>query len=203
MERPFTLQWARQSAGATQDPADGSSLIDTYAVNPAALPSAPNQPKVAVELTPAPSLSEYLALPALMNFNWTHPDRGAQTADAVINAVTTIDHPSYGQRLVGVCAGVWFFEIPFDGGAGNPAANYDGRGTLHSQAFATANFTRFKDADLDTEELLGTDPTRLATDGRRVLFVTRSHALVYDADDSSFKIAHAPHSGQPERYAAR
>ena len=187
-ERPFAVEWARQSAGASQDPADGSRLIDCYAVNPAALPTAPFQPKVPVVVSPAPSLSEWLALPAAGDFEFRRGGRTVAPA-AAVNGLAAIDHPSYGRRLVGVCAGYWFFEIPFDGQAGNPDPGYDGRGALHRQAFDAARFQRYTS---DAEEEAGTGPLRLASDGRRVVFAETENVYAYDSADGSFHAVRAP-----------
>lgn len=186
--RPFAIEWARQSAGASQDPADGSRLIDCYAVNPAALPTAPHQPKVPVLVTPAPSLSEWLKLPGMSSFHFVRSGQTVRPGPAV-NGLAAIDHPSYGKRLVGVCSGYWFFEIPFDGKAGNPAANYNGRASLHAQAFASSHFQRYTS---DDEESAGSAPVRLASDGRRVVFVETENVYAYDSADSSFHAIRAP-----------
>lgn len=193
-ERPIPIEWARQSAGETQNPADGSRLIDCYAVNPAALPTVPFQPKVNVTLNPAPVRSAWLNLPDVVNFNFM---RGADAivAPSVINGLTLLDSPVYGRRLVGVCAGWYFFEMVFGGvgfGAavdGDPPADFNGRGALATLPFNAERFHRYT---VEDEETAGSGSVRLASDGRRAMFVVRSQVFVYDSDGRTFRTISAP-----------
>ena len=192
-QRPFPLQWARQSAGESQDPADGSRLIDCYAVNPAALPTAPDQPKVPVALNPRPSRNAWLNLPGLNNFHWRRADGTQVNAQPSVNGLALIDSPVYGRRLVGVCAGWWWFEAWFGGpAAGDPAAGYDGRSAASRLPFTAARFQRFTGED---DQAAGRNPVRLATDHRRVIFVsgrTVFAAVMHESNPTTFQRLMAP-----------
>ena len=166
--RPFPLQWARQSAGQTQQPADGSRLFDAYAVNPAALPTAPEQPKVQVVINPAPSAWPWL------RFN----DENCDSFE--VNALQVLDTLAYGKYLIGIINADTFFYIKFDGT--DLPASYDGRGEELVTFDKTANFIPLA---LETEDRFDHVPTNIATDGRRGMFTTGTDVFVFDTKDNS------------------
>ena len=113
MQRYLPIQWARQTVTGDQDGADGSRLVDLYAVNPAALPTAPDQAKTQVLLYPAPLVSAWSAAPALGG------------SGSTINGLKTADNPVFGNRVVALFNGNRVAEFVIADG-GSVTKRYEG-----------------------------------------------------------------------------
>ena len=196
MRRHTQIQWARQSTGSRQDPNDGSRLINCYAVNPAALRTAPQQPVTQVEVRPVESASTVFSLPDDLNF-----DRAGITVETnrAINGIVLINSPVYGKRLLGVLGGYWFYQIVLGGTADDdpPAGPVDPseKYIVLSEANPAEGERRIFQYTTEAENSAGANPVKLATDGRRVLFTAHREVYAFDCaamDAGKFQTILAP-----------
>lgn len=178
------IQWARQTVEGRQIEADGSRLVDFYAVR---LPD-PTEAKTPVMLYGTPGMRRFLRVPP-------QPfERGGMTITPTkgVHALLEIDSTAYGHRLFGISSGYQLFEIvqgqgediengydPFK--APNPDA------VFQVQPDRTRTFSR-EQADM----VPAYDPIQVATDGRRIMWVSDDEVFMYDLHIGGFATVRAP-----------
>ena len=157
------IQWARQatlpSGDAGQDPADGSRLLDCYAVNPAAIPSVQFQPKVPVILNQTHSW-HYMSIP-----------NGIRTIGApkVDNTGLPLGAPAFQVMGVEVVKSNIYGEYAvFLTNDGRLCYSEDGEEYQQAVTYTT-----------EATDYISSK-TRIATDGRHSLFVGGRNAYMFD-----------------------
>ena len=168
-QRP--LQWARQSVEGRQVEADGSRLINFYAVRPAR--AVPQEAKVPVMLYGSPGYRRWAHVPPV-----PFDQAGTLiTPDAGIYGLIGVDTPQVGKRLFGVSSQYQLFEIREGAMADDLAPGYDpfaeGAPLYRTPAARIHNFTVE-----DSERAEG--PVELVSDGRYILQVLKRDVRVWD-----------------------
>ena len=176
------VQWARQTVEGRQIEADGSRLINFYAVQPAI----PEEAKVPVIIQGTPGVRRWARIP-FKTFT-----RNQQTVTSVfpgVHGMIVVDTPLIGKHLFGVANQFQFFDIKIDGALPHDMQrDYDpfDRGdtlfTLHQSRIY--NFTTE-----DAERINRYQPQKLVTDGRRVGFVARRSVKIFDPLNTTNAVA--------------
>ena len=166
------IQWARQTIEGRQIEATGGKLLNFYSISP------DDQSKIANILYHAPGKRK-----------WANSFDGL-----TINGILASDSPIYGERL-SVVAGNKFFQIrPGRVGNTDMVARYAPDYTPDEDVFTPlAAHTRdlpagFTYTNADGVAIPGFAPDevcRMATDGRRVMFVQGRNLAIFDADVAS------------------
>ena len=176
------ILWLSPSMRTRRSEVDGSRLMNWY--------TSPTRdatyPGGAFTLHSAPGYKRWAQVPPL-DFM-----RGGATVspEAGIFGMVSMDSPVYGKRLLGVSSEYQFFQI-IDGGIEsydlpsgyNP---FDPNQTLHEvDANRIENYT-----DVFADRATG--PVRIATDGRRAVFVHDNNVRMFDCDVNDFITIQAP-----------
>lgn len=161
------IQWAKHSTSGEQAEADGSRLLNFYAIRPA---SPTTDQKTPVILYGTPGLKTWLNLPAVPS-----PPTSLDAVDAVY-AVRVIDSPSLGVFVVGITGQFHLFWKRLD------TINSSGRYMpyLNDQADLARVFPseRAQFTGEDAERAQG--PVQMADDGRYVMVVTKDTVKMLD-----------------------
>lgn len=165
---PFRpIQWAQRSVEGRQIEADGSRLVNFYAVR---VP-APEESKVPVMLYSSPGRRRFLNVPA-SSVGMIQPPKG-------IHALLTVDAPAYGLNLFGLSARYQMFR--FRAGTGHDIADgYDPFRAANPDAVIAAGNNRFNFTAEEAESVPADEPRRMVSDGRRVLWVSPNEVFMYD-----------------------
>ena len=166
---PFRpLQWARRSVEGRQIEADGSRLLDFYAVQLAD----PEVSKVVVMIYSSPGARRYLKVPP-EDVVMVTPPKG-------IHALTYIDSPAYGKRLFGLSSRYQLFY--FRVGAGYDfAASYNPFAAMNADDIVeVADAQRFNFTEEEADSVAEDQPSKLVTDGRRLMWVSNNEVFLYD-----------------------
>ncbi len=165
---PFRpIQWARQTIEGRQIEADGSRLLNFYAVQLAA----PDESKVPVMIYSSPGQRRW------MRTNGGEARAGDRPG---VHALLELDSVIYGHWLFGITHQSVFFAIradPENSGSHNIDRAYNpfGGAVYQIPEESTWRFTS------ETQEITPRDqPRKLVTDGRRVLFVSPSEVYAFD-----------------------
>lgn len=169
---PFRpIQWARRSIEGRQNEADGSRLLNFYAVQ---LPD-PTEAKVPVMIYSSPGQKRFLR---------TRGSRAHANAETGVHALLELDSVVYGHWLFGLTDQQVFFAIradPANGGSYQINRNYspfDG-GSIYR--FPLANTWSWNNAAVDASEWIPADrPGKMVTDGRYIMWVSPSEVWVFD-----------------------
>ena len=178
------IQWASRSVEGRQVEADGSRLLDFYAtqITPPAVGGF--TPKVPVMLYSSPGLRRWLNVPARTTAQSVPVQSGVHSLLSLVN-------PAYGKRLVGLIGQYYFFEIRFGDTYDLPDRYNPFTGSVSS--IPAAKIHQFTTERADAVEPGGT--RKLATDGRRVIWGSKSEIFVYDLGKdggADFILAQAP-----------
>ena len=176
---PFRpIQWARQTVEGRQIEADGSRLLDFYAVQ---LPD-PGEAKVPVMLYGTPGTRRWVRVdPKIFDRAGTTitPPKG-------IHALLEIDNAVYGHRLFGLSAQSQFFELRVGSGL-DIEDDYDPFRADNPDTVYTVNPARVINFESEPDREIPVDqPRKMVTDGRRILFVARDRPYMYDIATDSF-----------------
>lgn len=157
---PFgQIQWARQTIEGRQTEAQGGRLLNLYAVNP------DPQSKVASLLYHAPGKRKW----------------ASHISGAAINGMLASDSPVYGKRL-SIVSGAFFYQIRLGrGGPGDMDVNYSPQYTENEVVFEPQEIN-IRPLPAGFQEYGDNEVCRMATDGRRVLFVQRREVALFDAN---------------------
>ena len=186
---PFRpLQWARQTVGGRQDNSDGASLTNFYAVNPVS----PEDAKSNVIIYGTPGHQQWLGI----NPKTFTPSGGsAITPVSGVQGMVSIDSPTYGKRMFCITGGYQLAELRIGGRANDIPPTYD----PFTNAVANLRPGRLYQITEEPDNIIGYDddmselvPVRMATDGRRIVFVSGRQFYAYDMEDAQFKSVVAP-----------
>lgn len=163
---PFTpIPWARQSVLGRQVEADGSRLVNFYAVRAVM----PDEAKVPVLIYSTPGYRAWAEVPP-KTF-----DQGGRdiTPPAGVYGLVEKNSPIYGNKLYGVSAGYQFFEIEWD-------ADFDPARKRNPDA---VHVVAAGDIHNFTEELSerATGPVHMVTDGRYILWTGNREVFLWDS----------------------
>ena len=166
---PFRpIQWARRSIEGRQNEADGSRLLNFYAVQ---LP-APEESKVPVMLYSSPGQRRFIHTQGANALGGSTPG-----VHALLEQNTVV----YGHWLFGLTHGSVFFAIradPASGGAHDFNRNYN---PFRGDALYTIPAARAWRFTSERAETIAADqPGKLVSDGRRVLWVSPSEVFGFD-----------------------
>ena len=169
------IQWANRSVEGRQVEADGSRLLNFYAaqVSPASIDR--YTPKVPVMLYSTPGLRRYLNVPnrAAVHNGVTvdaSPAKGCHGLLSIIN-------PAYDIRLFGLIGQYFFFTARYGSGLDVPL-DYNptnGDAVIELQEANIIQFSPERD-----EAIPAGRPSKIVTDGRRILFASENEVYVYD-----------------------
>ena len=172
------IQWARRSIEGRQVEADGSRLLNFYAVT---LP-APEESKVPVMLYSSPGLRRWLKV----TDDTTEANRASasdlDTMYAGVHAMLEIDSVIYGHRLIGLANGNQFFDLKVGSGADQLDDDYDPfvAGDAIDEIGSSGIGTLIQWTGEAQEAVPEGKPGKLVTDDRRILWVSESEVYVYD-----------------------
>ena len=166
MPKRRPIQWARQTVEGRQIEADGSKLVNFYAV---ILPS-PQESKTAVMLYGTSGRRKFVRIPV---------KTGVDTQKGV-HALLQVDSAIYGQWLFGISSQSQFFRIKLDGDDKSISSSYDPFNVDNPQIWAVPQeqiltYTGESDVILDTDE-----PGKLVSDGRYIVWAAKDGAVYYD-----------------------
>ena len=189
---PFRpVQWARQSIEGRQVEADGSRLLNFYAVQLAA----PEESKVPVMIYSSPGQRRFLKT------NGTNSAVALNTS-AGVHALLEINSVVYGHWLFGISHQNIFFGIRVDednGGSYQIDGDYNPFKTVSPDsvyAFPTANTWQYTPEGADI--VPADKPIKLVTDGRRIMWVSPNEVYSFDlkrlsdGESSPFETIQAP-----------
>jgi len=167
---PFTpIPWARQSVQGRQIEADGSRLVNFYAVRSVM----PEEAKVPVIIYGTPGYRKWAEV-AAQTF-----DQGGNdvTPPAGIYGLIENNSPTYGNRLYGISAGYQFFEIEFD-------EDFD---PVRKDSPDPVFVVKAANIHTYTAELAqrATEPVHMVTDGRFVMWVAPRAVFLWDSEANS------------------
>ena len=169
------IQWARRSIEGRQVEADGSRLLNFYAV---AL-QAPEESKVPVMAYSSPGQRRYLE---------TRGDRAQAGYASGVHALREVKSVVYGHWLFGLSNQNVFFGIrvdPDNGGSYQIDGDYDPFAAVGADAvfrFPLANTHSFS---VETEDRVPAGvPRKIVSDGRRILWISPSEVFAYDLGKS-------------------
>ena len=165
---PFRpIQWARRSVEGRQVEADGSRLLNFYAVQLAD----PSESKVPVMIYSSPGQRRF------MRTNGTKA-RAEQVAG--VHALLELDSVAYGKWLFGLTHQSVFFAVrvdPANGGAYQIDRDYDPfSGAIYG--IPDANTWRYNSER--QEEVPADQPRKLVSDGRRIVWVGAREVFAFD-----------------------
>lgn len=166
---PFRpIQWARRSVEGRQIEADGSRLLNFYAVQLAA----PEESKVPVMIYSSPGQRRFLRT----NGSEARPGQGAG-----VHALLELNTVVYGHWLFGLCHQSIFFAIRADP---TNAGGYDinrSYGPFDGGSIYQVPESRAWRFSSELQEVVPADqPRKLVSDGRRVMFVSPSEVYAFD-----------------------
>ena len=167
------VQWASKSVEGRQIEADGSRLLNFYAVQVPTPGPDKFSPKVPVMLYSSPGLKRWLRVP--------ERDVNAISPAAGVHGLLAMKNPVYGTRLFGLVGQYFFFELRLGSGF-EIEADYDPVATDPIVTLSDANIHRFtQEAD---DSIPAGEPRELVTDGRRIMFVSQNEVYCWDLGKS-------------------
>ena len=165
------IQWARRSIEGRQVEADGSRLLNFYAVQLAA----PDESKVPVMLYSSPGMRRFLK---------TQGGRKQGPQAAGIHGLIEINNVVYGQWLFGLTHQSVLFGIradPANGGAYQINRNYDPFRAAGPDPIYEFPLNRTWSFSPEASEAVAADrPRKIVSDGRRIMWVSPSEVFVFD-----------------------
>ena len=163
------IQWARRSVEGRQVEADGSRLLNFYAIQVQA-PQAQSVPKVPVMLYSSPGVRRYLEVP--------NPDNNTnQTAG--FHALLEVKSPIYGHRIFGLAHRYEFFHARYDAAPAEIPDDYDPFADgASAYAVPAGNIVQFTTNQSDS--IPAGRKAKMVTDGRVILWVTPREVYAYD-----------------------
>ena len=109
--------------------------------------------------------------------------------------MVSIDSPTYGKRMFCITGGYQLAELRIGGRANDISPTYD----PFTNAVANLRPGRLYQITEEPDNIIGYDddmselvPVRMATDGRRIVFVSGRQFYAYDMEDAQFKSVVAP-----------
>ena len=169
---PFRpIQWARRSVEGRQIEADGSRLLNFFAVQ---LPD-PEESKVPVMLYSSPGRRRFLK---------TNGNRKQANYVAGVHALLEVNSVVYGHWLFGISHQNVFFAIradPENSGAHEIDEDYDPFAAMGADAIETFPLNRtWAYSDEESEAVPADEPTRIVGDGRRLIWTTPDEVFAFD-----------------------
>ena len=169
----YPMIWTGQRSGARSAASSGASLHNAYLT----VANAGQGIKVPTIITGTPGTARWAEIPALTIGGVTPDGPGIQ-------GLVKINSPIYGRRIFGISSGYHFFEVRLGGTDSNdPPADYNPF-TSAPDPLHTATATRIHNFTTNTDKQ-ATGPTRMVSDGRRIMFAIGRNAYMWDMEENS------------------